>query len=323
MSGAEIPNLLLDGSGDASQPAPPSDAMKTSSSGIPKRKNRASLRKRPAADGNDGDADDSGAHPRLVQRAREAPLAFTTKRDEKTEAFAYTSSEVIQLRDDGGATRQLETETQRDARAGCLREQGAKQTNEAGPANEEGAVYRGMAGYTDYRAGFRGENATGSGPSQKGSHGPLRPSTHVRMSIRVDYQPDVCKDYKETGYCGFGDACKFLHDRGDYKAGWELDRDWEAQQKAQRERIEAAMSSSDRGSEEEDDDIPFACLICRRPWAEVQDPVVTRCRHYFCEQCALQHNAKSKKCFACDQPTGGIFNVAADIIKREKKRRPE
>lgn len=29
-------------------------------------------------------------------------------------------------------------------------------------------------------------------------------------------QPDICKDYKETGFCGFGDSCKFLHDRSDY-----------------------------------------------------------------------------------------------------------
>lgn len=32
------------------------------------------------------------------------------------------------------------------------------------------------------------------------------------------------QDYKETGYCGYGDACKFIHDRGDYKSGWELER---------------------------------------------------------------------------------------------------
>jgi hypothetical protein len=28
--------------------------------------------------------------------------------------------------------------------------------------------------------------------------------------------------------------------------------------------------------------------------------VVTKCRHYFCEQCALQHNAKTKLCAACN-----------------------
>ncbi len=57
-----------------------------------------------------------------------------------------------------------------------------------------------------------------------GSHGPLRGNAYVRVSARFDYQPDVCKDYKETGYCSYGDACKFMHDRGDYKSGWELDR---------------------------------------------------------------------------------------------------
>lgn len=80
-----------------------------------------------------------------------------------------------------------------------------------------------MNAYTDFRAGFRREHTIGA-EKGTGAHGPLRASTNVRTSIRVDYQPDLCKDYKETGYCGYGDACKFLHDRGDYKAGWEIER---------------------------------------------------------------------------------------------------
>lgn len=43
--------------------------------------------------------------------------------------------------------------------------------------------------------------------------GPLRAPTNLRATVRWDYQPDICKDYKETGFCGFGDSCKFLHDR--------------------------------------------------------------------------------------------------------------
>ena len=35
----------------------------------------------------------------------------------------------------------------------------------------------------------------------------------------------MCKDFKDTGYCGYGDACKFLHDRSDYKSGWQLEKD--------------------------------------------------------------------------------------------------
>jgi RING finger protein 113A len=57
--------------------------------------------------------------------------------------------------------------------------------------------------------------------------GPIKAPSNVRITCRFDYQPDLCKDYKETGYCTFGDACKFMHDRGDYKSGWEIDRDWD------------------------------------------------------------------------------------------------
>jgi len=65
-----------------------------------------------------------------------------------------------------------------------------------------------------------------------GRFGPQKVAGNVRISCRFDYQPDICKDYKETGYCGYGDACKFLHDRGDYKTGWQIDKEWEEQQRA-------------------------------------------------------------------------------------------
>lgn len=34
---------------------------------------------------------------------------------------------------------------------------------------------------------------------EKFSVGPCKPSANVRVLCRFDYQPDVCKDYKETG----------------------------------------------------------------------------------------------------------------------------
>ncbi|TWW70313.1 RING finger protein 113A [Takifugu flavidus] len=30
-----------------------------------------------------------------------------------------------------------------------------------------------------------------------------------------------------SGFCGFGDSCKFLHDRSDYKHGWQIERELE------------------------------------------------------------------------------------------------
>lgn len=34
--------------------------------------------------------------------------------------------------------------------------------------------------------------------------GPIRAPSNLRATVRWDYQPDICKDYKETGFCGFG-----------------------------------------------------------------------------------------------------------------------
>lgn len=144
--------------------------------------------------------------------------------------------------------------------------------------------------------------------------GPQRSANTIRTVTITDYQPDVCKDYKETGYCGFGDTCKFLHDRGTYLAGWQLDRLAENQ-------MGRANNDEDSGSDSSDEeDVPFACLICRKPYT---DPVVTRCGHYFCSACAIKRFAKTPKCLACGTPTGGIFNRADKIIEKMNKKRAD
>lgn len=106
-----------------------------------------------------------------------------------------------------------------------------------------------------------------------------------------------------------------------------LVQQWDEEQKVEREK-KLAKWQAEVDSEQEvgsgsdsDDELPFACYICRRPWEECQDPVVTRCKHYFCEQCALKQNAKTGKCFVCEQPTNGIFNVAHDIAAKSKARK--
>ena len=165
------------------------------------------------------------------------------------------------------------------------------------------------------------------------------------MTVRWDYQPDVCKDYKETGYCGFGDSCKFMHDRSDYKHGWQIERDWEMQQGGGKKKKasskkkrddndddEEASSKNDKDDNDddndpnkyvisgvhssEDEDFPFKCIICRQSFV---DPVVTKCKHYFCEKCFVQHNKKNSRCFACKAQTQGIFFVAKEIIRKMKQ----
>ncbi|ESK90848.1 spliceosomal zinc finger-containing protein [Moniliophthora roreri MCA 2997] len=145
--------------------------------------------------------------------------------------------------------------------------------------------------------------------------GPQRSTNStIRTVTIVDYQPDVCKDYKETGYCGFGDTCKFLHDRGTYLAGWQLDK------LADNPKKQVGEDDDSEDSDSDDEDIPFACLICRKHYT---DPVVTRCGHYFCSSCAIKRFAKTPKCAACNAPTGGMFNRADKVIAKVEKKRKD
>ena len=71
-----------------------------------------------------------------------------------------------------------------------------------------------------------------------------------------------------------------------------------------------------------DDDLPFACLMCRKDFV---NPIVTKCKHYFCESCALKQFRKTPACFACNANTNGVFNVAKEFKVKlaEKKIRME
>ncbi|KAK7359254.1 hypothetical protein VNO77_01207 [Canavalia gladiata] len=93
--------------------------------------------------------------------------------------------------------------------ARAIRERALKQAAETlkgkGAISEDEKLYKGINSYKDYKAGFRREQTIAS-EKAGGAHGPLRASAHIRVSARFDYQPDICKDYKETGYCGYGDA---------------------------------------------------------------------------------------------------------------------
>lgn len=93
-------------------------------------------------------------------------------------------------------------------------------------------------------------------------------------------------------------------------AGWQLDKLAADPKKS----ANAADSDSDSDSDEA---LPFACLICRKPYT---DPVVTRCGHYYCSACAIKRFAKTPKCLACGAPTGGIFNRADKLLEKIKKK---
>ncbi|KIY70628.1 hypothetical protein CYLTODRAFT_441843 [Cylindrobasidium torrendii FP15055 ss-10] len=172
--------------------------------------------------------------------------------------------------------------------------------NGAPVLEEDDGQYHGQAAYRSHL-----KKSTKETPKAM-RQGPQKGSSTIRQVTIVDYQPDVCKDYKETGYCGFGDTCKFLHDRGTYLQGWQLDKLAENQKNA-------GSDDDNSASDSDEEDIPFACLICRKHYT---DPIQTRCGHFFCSACAIKRFVRTPKCAACGAATGGMFNRAEKLLAK-------
>ncbi|KAF2751173.1 hypothetical protein M011DRAFT_103369 [Sporormia fimetaria CBS 119925] len=155
--------------------------------------------------------------------------------------------------------------------------------------------------------------------------GPVKAATNIRTITVTDYAPDVCKDYKQTGFCGFGDNCKFLHAREDYAAGWKLDKEWEIQTKGKKP-TGTIVASANRTAEEKKNDadiallekIPFACIVCKGPY---KNPVMTKCGHYFCQQCAMNRYKKDPTCAACSEKLNGNYKIANNLKKLLEKKK--
>jgi RING finger protein 113A len=249
-----------------------------------------------------------------------------------TTVFESTKQLVSQkYSGDATYTTEIDTAIDRDARA--ILERNIKLQDE-GVLDNEPNVYRGQSAYKSY-TGKKDLSQVGANKIT-GTQGPLRAPSFLRASCRFDYQPDICKDYKETGFCGWGDSCKFLHDRGDYKSGWQLAKEWDEEQAKKKKKLEEAVKKLSNVNDEdgklleealkdgekeenyeipddEDEILPFACFICRE---DFNQPVVTLCGHYFCSSCAFESNKKNPKCPCCDKYTNGIFNKATKLIKK-------
>ncbi|KAL5965454.1 hypothetical protein TSMEX_006780 [Taenia solium] len=204
------------------------------------------------------------------------------------------------------AALEIDTETSHDAQALFIKSQ---EINKAVKSNQD-KVYRGLNNYAQYLE--KKDTVMGNAASGFNRKGPMRAPAHLRATVRWDYQPDICKDYKETGFCSFGDSCKFLHDRSDYKHGWQLEQEFA-------EGTYGLEGNDDRyeikSDKDEDDDfhLPLKCIICR---GDFKDPVVTNCKHFFCSACALKRLKKTTRCYACTEDTKGVFKMARDLLSR-------
>ncbi|EFX05009.1 ccch and ring finger protein [Grosmannia clavigera kw1407] len=273
---------------------------------------------RPADSDSDSDSDSDGGLRGIKRRKRTGGAGMISAFTEPTGATATSSSTGLEeplhitdrsalLSNSDAATKQSHWFDDTDSKSGKA----------------------GKSGKTKMPA----PTATPASAPAARSVGPVKSAANIRTITITDFAPDVCKDYKLTGFCGFGDNCKFLHAREDYKQGWQLDNEWEAVTKGKKHLGGTVVASADRsknagaGAAADDDgddeeamlrDIPFACIICRSSYKQ---PVVTRCGHYFCERCALTRYRRDPTCAACGSATTGVFNNAKRLSKLLERKR--
>ena len=296
---------------------------------------KANLRKRPTTPPSASDASDYSSsddeHGRRIKRrrktagvtARSGTAAKATMENLEATKFAADRSALIESTND--ATKQSnwfdensKDETSVKSLLGTTRLRPGADTE-----GERDGTYKGAANYQS----FIQKNP--DAPSRQ--LGPVKAPTNIRTITVTDFAPDVCKDYKQTGFCGWGDSCKFLHAREDYKQGWQLDKDWENVTKGKKISGKTAASANrnkagnEDGASDDDEDtvlegIPFACIICKKPYT---NPIITKCGHYFCEACALKRYKKYPSCAACGAGTAGVFNGAKNLKKLLDKKREQ
>ena len=215
---------------------------------------------------------------------------------------------------------QVDADIDNDAKALYFRNMQISEDLKAGKLDKK--VYRGQQGYEKYIE--KSENDI-SNSKYTGSIGPIRAPSNIRVTCRIDYNPSLCKDYHDTGYCCFGDSCIFLHDRGDYKSGWEMEQEWEQEQKEKAKRYQVTTTGNAAGGEGRDDDeddedsrFPVLCSLCQEAFRE---PVQTNCKDYFCEKCITQHFKDRKTCPVCEKKLDGNFNIARELVALPKESR--
>lgn len=248
--------------------------------------------------------------PQVIDTGPEPNLQKKPKHSEpESVLFTYTDDKGLKTYSDGGAILDNidpESSTINDA----LKQK--EISNKIKTGELDSSVYRGQKGYALYA---EKSDASIYASKYTGSLGPVKAPSHVRTTCRFDYAYGLCKDWRIGGYCGYGDSCIFVHDRSEFKTGWELEKEWEKEQEEKRkkaiERMEniEKLEKIEQGQEEEteEEEEKKSCGICK---GVVE--VVTQCKHEFCYKCCIEQYAKTPKCYVCGKDTKGIFN---DISK--------
>lgn len=240
--------------------------------------------------------------PSLIKK----PTA-TTATSQLDYAYNESTTELKSFNKDlATAVNEYDTEYDRDHLA--RRKEALQRSKDLAVNRQLDTTYRGLKGYQQFL--MQGDTAKANAGSDKNRvAGPVRAVANLRTTCRFDYKPDLCKDYNETGFCGFGDSCIFLHDRTEHKSSYQLEQEWEAEQKRKQleaENPEALVKETKTTAK------PTDCAVCSKAFSR---PVKTKCGHYFCEACVL----RLQKCPTCKSPLMGSFKPATKELSQEQQ----
>jgi len=180
-----------------------------------KKRGNRNLRKRPAtpppaaSDPESGYTSTEDEGRRVKRRRKNAIVTASSNNapksnteDLSTTTFAADRSAQIVATNDATKTSNWFDESSPDAK-NLLGTTRPRPSVAATDIEQSDGIYKGAAGYKT----FIQKNPD----APQRAVGPVKAPTNIRTITVTDFAPDVCKDYKQTGFCGFGDSCKVSH----------------------------------------------------------------------------------------------------------------
>lgn len=170
-------------------------------------KGKANLRKRPATPppaASDSDSDYSSSEDesgqRVKRRRRNAAVTVSSK-DASTagndlKSAAFKANRDVPISNSNDATKQSNWYDD-DAKDDLSAKNLLGSSKSAAKGTMPDGTYKGLANQTS----FIQKNPD----APQRTVGPIKAATNIRTITVTDFAPDVCKDYKKTGFCGFGD----------------------------------------------------------------------------------------------------------------------
>jgi hypothetical protein len=159
-------------------------------------KGKANFRKKPSTpppasdSGSDFESSDDGEGQRIKRRRKNAAVtASSTSNATRTRtAEEPTTAAPAPLTSSNDATKHSDWYDENLTARNLL---GTTRTRPAASTSEPDGSYKGAANYQSFIQ---------KNPDAPGKFGPIKAPTNVRTVTVTDFAPDVCKDWKQTGY---------------------------------------------------------------------------------------------------------------------------